>query len=220
VEVVRGSDGMGLASVFTGFVIQFPEPGSHQLSTIFLQILFSASQTRSHDFRLCSTAEGRRTIIFSGKQAGDPKLPLKTDTGQLQHIQYSVADSLKELVSAPFPCVAKDGTRSQWSVPAFANSPARNKLFQPIPLIVTKRVKIPFHQGDPQKSDSNQTSCRAGIPTANNSSPRPRAGPSNISCNNRLTGRLKERSSPCGRRRAVSNNLCARAKRLLRLIGF
>jgi len=114
--------GTVLASVFTGFVIQFPEPGSHQLSTIFLQIPFSASQTRSHDFRLCSTAEGRRTIIFSSKQAGDPKLPFKTDTGQLQHIQYSVADSLKELVSAPFPCVAKDGTRSQWSVPASVTS--------------------------------------------------------------------------------------------------
>jgi hypothetical protein len=41
-------------------------------------------------------------------------------------------------------------------------------------LIVTQRINIPYHQADPQKSDLNQTSVRAGIHPDNNSSLRPR----------------------------------------------
>ncbi len=128
--VVSGSDaaqksGALLASVFTGFVVQFLEPGSSfQNSTVFLQIPFGRfTDPQPRDFRcMCSAGEGRHTILFSGKQPGDPKLPFVTDTGQLRHLTFSITDYLKELVSTPITCAAKDGTRSQWPIPASVTS--------------------------------------------------------------------------------------------------
>ncbi len=59
--------------------------------------------------------------------------------------------------------------------PALTRTAAGNQVSQPIPLIVTQRVNIPYHQADPQKLDLNQNFGRAGIPADNNSSLRPRA---------------------------------------------
>jgi len=105
------SSGAVLAAVFTGFVIQFPDPQSGQTSTLFLQILHATSRgINGSDYRSCSISDGQRTIIYGSDLSGDRRLPFKPDVGPLVHLGYSVDRYLCDLISHPLNCTAPDGS--------------------------------------------------------------------------------------------------------------
>lgn len=105
--------GAVLASVFSGFVIQFPSPQNQQPSTLFLQIPHASSRGISGgDYRSCNISDGHMTIIFATELARDPRLPFTSDNGPLEHLSYSVNRYICNLITHPLACTKSDGSRS------------------------------------------------------------------------------------------------------------
>lgn len=109
--------GVVLAQVFTGFVIQFPEPDGSGLSTLFLQVPISVSRQPVNEYRSCTENSGRRTIIFDGNLRNDPLLPFHSDDGPLRPLAFDLSDYICALLSSATSCRDQSGELHDWSPP-------------------------------------------------------------------------------------------------------
>ena len=95
--------GVVLGQVFTGFVIQFPNPETKRPSTLFLQIPHSASKPIG-DYRSCNESDGSLTITSGNHLPGDEILEFAASTGPLKHLRYSVNRFVCDLITRPLQC--------------------------------------------------------------------------------------------------------------------
>jgi hypothetical protein len=106
-----------LAQVFTGFIVQYPDPKTTKLSTIFLQIPHASSRTGAAgngpgEYRSCQVSGGGRTIIFGANLSEKDALQFTASPGPLRHLDYSINDYLCKLIEQPITCRSADGTTS------------------------------------------------------------------------------------------------------------
>lgn len=95
--------GVVLGQVFTGFVIQFPNPETKKPSTLFLQIPHSASNAIA-DYRNCKGSDGSLTITSGTHLPGDEILEFAPSRGPLKRLRYSVNRYICDLITRPLQC--------------------------------------------------------------------------------------------------------------------
>jgi hypothetical protein len=109
--------GAVLAQVFAGFVIHFPEADGKNISALFLQLPIARSIAPVNEYRLCTSDNGRRTIILTVLPETTPYLPFRIDKGPLSHLRFNINSYICELISHPVTCMDSSGRKASWSLP-------------------------------------------------------------------------------------------------------